>query len=177
MAWRNFALPPLGKATVATVLAVGGGVPLGVAVLMAVRAQEDALTPLGALAGLAMSMLIVCAILLPLLRRRVAFDGRSIRVSAAWFSRTAAVADFDLDKARIVDLRERTELRPWLKTLGFSLPGLRAGHYRSRDRRKVFCLVTDPAKVLVLSHADGTVWLLSFRNPQAVLDVLRSVAG
>lgn len=175
--FRRFALPPLRKVTVATVLLVGGGIPMGVMVLTAVRAREDALTPLGALMALFIAMLMVTALLLPLLRREVAFDGRTLRVHAGWHSRRATLDGFDLAKARLVDLREHRELRPWLRTFGFALPGLRAGHYRTGSGARVFCLVTDPARVLVLPHADGRMWLLSLRNPQAALDHLRHVAG
>ena len=61
-----------------------------------------------------------------------------------------------------------------LKSNGYALPGFHSGHFRLRDwKRRAFCLVTDPSKVLALPHADGRVWLLSFEHPQAVLDILR----
>lgn len=171
---RNFAVPPLGKAALAFAWVLGAGFPGGVAVLLLILAREGAVPPLMVLAGQAVLAVTVLLVLLPLWRRRVAFDGRRLRVESTFYTREAPLADFALDDARVVDLRERTELRPMLKSNGYALPGFHSGHFRLRDwKRRAFCLVTDPSKVLALPHADGRVWLLSFEHPQAVLDILR----
>ena len=171
---RNFAVPPLGKAALAFAWVLGAGFPGGVAVLLLILAREGAVPPLMVLAGQALLAVTVLLVLLPLWRRRVAFDGRRLRVESTFYTREAPLADFALDDARVVDLRERTELRPMLKSNGYALPGFHSGHFRLRDwKRRAFCLVTDPSKVLALPHADGRVWLLSFEHPQAVLDILR----
>ena len=171
---RNFAVPPLGKAALAFAWVLGAGFPGGVAVLLLILAREGAVPPLMVLAGQAVLAVTVLLVLLPLWRRRVAFDGRRLRVESTFYTREAPLADFALDDARVVDLRERTELRPKLKSNGYALPGFHSGHFRLRDwKRRAFCLVTDPSKVLALPHADGRVWLLSFEHPQAVLDILR----
>ena len=102
-----------------------------------------------------------------------AFDGKQLRVKATFYTRQAALSEFDLAAARVVDLREHTEFKPSLKTNGFAVPGLQAGHFRLRDKRAAFLLVTDPARVLCLPHTDGRVWMLSLTHPQAVLDILR----
>ena len=171
---RNFALPPLSKAATVTAWVLGVGVPAFVAIALGFAARSGELDPLVAVASQGVVALAMIAVLVPLLRRRVAFDGRRLRVEATIYTREAPVSDFDLAAARVVDLRERGELRPAVKTNGFDLPGFRAGHFRLSDlKRKAFCLVTDPARVLALPHADGRVWLLSFEHPQAVLDILR----
>ena len=121
--------------------------------------------------------LVILAVLLPMWRRQVAFDGKQLRVKATYYSRQSPLSDFRLDQARVVDTREHTEFKPRLKTNGFGLPGYWAGHFMLRDKRKAFCLVTDVSKVLALPHADGRVWLLSFEHPQAVLDILRRAAA
>ena len=171
---RNFAVPPLGKAALAFAWVLGAGFPGGVAVLLLILAREGAVPPLMVLAGQAVLAVTVLLVLLPLWRRRVAFDGRRLRVESTFYTREAPLVDFALHDARVVDLRERTELRPMLKSHGYALPGFQSGHFRLRDwKRRAFCLVTDPSKVLALPHADGRVWLLSFEHPQAVLDILR----
>ena len=171
---RNFAVPPLGKAALAFAWVLGAGFPGGVAVLLLILAREGAVPPLMVLAGQAVLEVTVLLVLLPLWRRRVAFDGRRLRVESTFYTREAPLIDFALHDARVVDLRERTELRPMLKSNGYALPGFHSGHFRLRDwKRRAFCLVTDPSKVLALPHADGRVWLLSFEHPQAVLDILR----
>lgn len=177
MSYRNFAIGPVGKAAVWFAVGFGTLVPLAVAGLGIATAHTSGADPVGLLAMQALVALAILGLLLPMWRREVAFDGKHLRVKATYYSRLAALSDFDLAAARVVDTREHVESRPRLKTNGLALPGYWAGHFRLRDGRRAFCLVTDPSKVLVLPHADGRVWLLSFEHPQAVLDILRRAAG
>lgn len=175
---RYFALPPTGKVVLVFTGLVGVVIPLIVAVSLAGKAGAGEIDIPVAIATLAFVSVVVLAVLLPLWRRQVAFDGRRLRVKATYYTREAPMSDFRLEEARVVDLRERTELRPFVKTNGAALPGFYAGHFRLRElHRKAFCLVTDPSRVLALPHADGSVWLLSFEHPQAVLDTLWRAAG
>lgn len=176
--FRNFALPPIGKAAIWFAVILGTVVPATIAIgsiayLQSVGNQQTVLV----LAMQAFVALLVLAILLPMWRRQVAFDGKQLRVKATYYSRQASLSDFRLDEARVVDTRERTEFKPLLKTNGFALPGYWAGNFVLRDKRLAFCLVTDVSRVLVLPRADGRVWLLSFEHPQAVLDILRRAAA
>ena len=109
-------------------------------------------------------------------RRHIAVQGRELQVTATLYRKRVAVDALDLASARIVDLAEHTELRPLLKTSGFSMPGFAAGHFRLRDLRKVFCLLTDRSRVLVLPLRDGTLLLLSPEKPQALLQQLQELA-
>lgn len=176
MSFRNFAIGPVGKGAIWFAIGFGTLVPLGVAGLGIATARQSGADPVGLLALQALVAVAILAVLLPMWRRQVAFDGRQLRVKATYYSRQAPLSEFRLDQARVVDTREHTEFKPLLKTNGFALPGYWAGHFRLRDRRKAFCLVTDPSRVLALPHADGRVWLLSFEHPQAVLDILRRSA-
>ncbi|WP_374605346.1 hypothetical protein [Arenimonas sp.] len=175
--FRNFALPPIGKAAIWFAVVLGTLVPATTALIIISLANASGDKAVFILATQAFVALLVLAILLPMWRRQVAFDGRQIRVKATYYSRQSPLSDFRLDQARVVDTREHTEFKPKLKTNGFGLPGYWAGHFMLRDRRRAFCLVTDVSKVLALPHADGRVWLLSFEHPQAVLDILRRAAG
>lgn len=176
--FRNFALPPIGKGAIWFAVVMGTLVPGTIAVGCIVYLQSVGNPQVVAvLAMQAFVALLILAILLPMWRREVAFDGKQLRVKATYYSRQSPLSDFRLDEARVVDTRERTEFKPMLKTNGFGLPGYWAGHFMMRDRRKSFCLVTDVSKVLALPHADGRVWLLSFEHPQAVLDILRRAAA
>jgi len=174
---RRFRLPPLGKLPVLFALGFGGLLPMGVALFAFTRVQHGGLPPAAMLAFQALVAVAVLLVLLPMLRREISFDDHRLRVKATLYTRTARLDELKLDEARVVDLRERTEFRPLLKTNGFGLPGFRAGHFRLRDLRKAFCLYGDPSRVLALPHADGSVWLLGFENPQAVLHVLREAAA
>ena len=175
--FRNFALPPIGKAAIWFAVALGTLVPATTAVLAIAFAQAQGEKAVLILAMQALVALLILAILLPMWRRQVAFDGKQLRVKATYYSRQSPLSEFRLDQARVVDTREHTEFKPMLKTNGFGLPGYWAGHFMLRDKRKAFCLVTDVSKVLALPHADGRVWLLSFEHPQAVLDILHRASA
>lgn len=128
-------------------------------------------------AGAALLVLVVAAgaSAVGLKRKRVVLDGDRLQVVAGLFSHTVAAATIDLERARVVDLDERTELRPAIKTFGMSLPGYHAGHFRLRQKLgKAFCLLTDRRRVLWLPLRDGRQHLLlSLEHPQALLDALR----
>jgi len=170
---RRFRLPPLGKAPMLFAGIMGVLVPLGIAVGLVLTLRSEGANLWVILASQVAVMVITLAILLPMLRREVSFDDRRIRAKATWYTREAGVEQFDLEQARVINLREHTEYRPLLKTNAMSMPGLHAGHFRLRNKARAFCLVSDPTRVLMLPHADGTVWLLSFESPRAVLSVLR----
>jgi hypothetical protein len=109
-------------------------------------------------------------------RRRVEFDGDTLRIVGGLNSTVVRVADLDLATARIVDLADASTLRPMLKTFGTSMPGFRAGHFRLRDRSRAFLLLTSTRKVLTLRERSGRALLLSLERPQALLDALNDAA-
>lgn len=170
---RRLALSPLGKAPVVFAVAVAGVMPIIVAIFAVMQLESGDISPAMLLVVQGAIALLTLGLVLPLWRREASFDGRRLRVKATWYTREAPLSDFRLDQARVVDLREHRELKPFIKTNGYGLPGMMAGHYRLRDLRKAFCLVTDPGKVLALPHVDGRIWLISLEHPQAVLDILR----
>lgn len=175
--FRRLALPPLGKPPILFAALVGGVLPIAIAVGVVLQVSAEKISPAMMLLVQAAAAAVSLAIVLPMWRREAAFDGKQLRVKATFYTRQAALSEFDLAAARVVDLREHTELKPSLKTNGFAVPGLQAGHFRLRDKRAAFLLVTDPARVLCLPHADGRVWMLSLTHPQAVLDILRRAAA
>ena len=87
---------------------------------------------------------------------------------ATFYTRRVALGAIDVDSARILDLREHPENKPLLKTNGYAVPGLMAGNFRDRKRRKVFCLVTAPS-VVVLPLDDDSRMLLSPARPAHLL--------
>ncbi|WP_290889798.1 hypothetical protein [Arenimonas sp.] len=175
--FRRLALPPLGKPPIVFAVLVGGLLPIAIAVGVMLQVSAEKISPALMLVVQAAAAAVSLTIVLPMWRREAAFDGKHLRVKATFYTRQSALSEFDLAAARVVDLREHTELKPTLKTNGFAVPGLQAGHFRLRDKRKAFCLLTDPARVLCLPHADGRVWMLSLTHPQAVLDILRRAAA
>jgi len=107
-------------------------------------------------------------------RRRIVLANGVLDITATFYRRKLPVAAFDLDKARVINLDEHGEWRPFLKTNGLGMPGLRAGWFRSRGFVKMFCLLTARERVLVLPESTGGATLLSIANPSALLDALRN---
>lgn len=174
---RRLALTPLGKFPVLFVIGFGAVLPIAIAVTMALQVRSESLSPAMMLLIQGIVAVTVLGVVLPMWRREASFDGKRLRVKATFYTRESPLSDFDLASARVVDTREHTGFKPLIKTNGYALPGLHAGHFRLRDHRKAFCLVTDPSKVLALPHADGRVWLISLEHPQAVLDIFRRAAA
>ena len=106
-------------------------------------------------------------------RRRIVLADGMLDITATFYRRKLPIAAFDLDKARIINLDEHGDWRPFLKTNGLGMPGLRAGWFRSRGFVKMFCLLTTRDRVLVLPESTGGATLLSAANPSELLDALR----
>ena len=168
---QTFPLAPMNR--LAPLVLVVPAIGIALAVLVAPREQA---TPLPMLATVFMIALVIAGPLLALLRRRIALDGHTLVVAATLYTQRIQVDTLDLDNARIVDLDERTELRPLLGINRFGLPGLRAGYYVLRNRNRGFCLLTRFQKVLMLPRRDGRFVLLSPEQPQALLSRLRELA-
>ncbi|MNV14613.1 hypothetical protein D3C71_1053040 [compost metagenome] len=82
-----------------------------------------------------------------------------------------------LEQARVVDLAEHGSLSPTIKTNGYGMPGFKSGHYRLRDRRKAFCLLTDTSRVLYLPLRDGSALVISPEKPRELLAALQALAA
>jgi hypothetical protein len=127
---------------------------------------------------LAFALLLAPLLMMAMARRAVLLQDGVLVVKAALHTRRVPVAALAPERARIVDLDERTELRPLLKTWGMALPGFQAGWFRQREGlRKVFYLLTDRRRVLWLPVSDGADLMLSLERPQALLDTLALQAG
>lgn len=125
----------------------------------------------------ALVALSITPALLALRRRRIAIEGRELVVAATLYTRRTPLEALDLAQARIVDLDEHTAFKPMLGLNRFGVPGLHAGHYLLRDRRRAFCLLTARDRVLVLPQRDGKVLLLSPERPRELLEHLRELAA
>jgi hypothetical protein len=128
--------------------------------------------------ALAAGMLVVPALMLAMARRAVLLDGDMLVVRAGLHTRRVPVASLAPEHARVVDLDERTGLRPLLKTWGMAMPGFQAGWFRQREGlRKVFCLLTDRRRVLWMPVPDDGDLMLSLERPQSLLDALAAHPG
>ncbi len=150
---------------------LGGALPLGIIGALWLTRQPMH----GVLSALVVIPLLLAFLLLAMRRRSVTLQDGTLDVRAAMYRKRIAVAELDLERARTVNLAERTELRPWLKSNGMSMPGIHAGHFRLRGEfGKAFCLLTQRERVLWLPLQGGKQqFLLSLERPQALLDALR----
>ena len=159
-------------------LGVLGAIPfaitVGVLAFVALRMPQSAAPPLGLL--VLIPGLVLAAHLL-LVRRigrvgvRVSAD--ALIVDAGLSTRRIPLADLRRHGLRVVDLRERTDLQPWLRTMGTGLPGLSAGWFRLRNRERALCLLLQRERVCYLrSDADNVSLLLSLREPERLRALL-----
>lgn len=151
---------------------LGGVLPLGILGTLWLTRQSVH----GVLPACVIVPLVLAFLLLAMRRRSVTLQDGVLDVRAAMYRKRVAVTELDLERARAVNLAERTELRPWLKSNGMSMPGFHSGHFRLRgDFGKAFCLLTQRERVLWLPLRDGKQQLLlSLERPQALLDALRA---
>jgi len=110
-------------------------------------------------------------------RHRIVTKPHAIEVVTTFHRRSLALAELQLAQARVVDLGERSELKPLLKTNGVGLPGFKSGWFRLRNRRKAFVAIAAGPRVLWLPTHNGYDLLLQPRQPQALLDRLREMAA
>lgn len=109
-------------------------------------------------------------------RHRLTLADGVLEVATTFYRRRLPLAELRLDEARIVDLDERTELRPMFKTNGNGLPGFKSGWFRLRNRNKALVAMTGGKRVAWIPTRAGYDLLLQPRSPQALLDELRKMA-
>jgi hypothetical protein len=110
-------------------------------------------------------------------RHRIALDADGLEVATSFYRRRLALIELQIDQARVIDLDERTEFKPMVKTNGTDLPGFRSGWFRLRNRRKALVATVGGKRVLHLPTTRGFDLLLQPRRPQALLERLQELAA
>jgi hypothetical protein len=174
MSPQDYELTPPAKPVLLFPLFIGAILPLCVfTVLYLVVPAEGRRDMLSAMMMLLLMPLIGAGMAWNLLHLRVRLSDGGLRLRTLPFPRTLKLAELDLERAEIVDLKLRHELMPLIKIVGSRLPGYRAGRFRLRDKRYAQVLLTDLRKVLVLPKRNGGVVLLSMQRPEALLEAMR----
>ena len=109
-------------------------------------------------------------------RHRLDLDSERLRVGTSFYTRSVPLVELVLDKARVVQLDERTEYKPMLKINGYALPGFQSGHFRLHNRASAFVAITGGPKALWLPTTTGKGLLLQPQRPEALLARLRELA-
>lgn len=107
----------------------------------------------------------------------VALNPRAIGIDTGFSRRLVALQRLAPRGLQEIDLKQRPDLRPLLRTLGLGLPGFSGGWYRLRDGRKALCLVTERDRVTLLEDEAGLVYLISLADPEPLRRALRASAG
>jgi len=137
-----------------------------------------ALTAVSILGGVLVLTLAVWAVLVRFMRRQaVTLDAARLEVRSSFYRASVPLDVLDLDRARVVDLDERDELRPLFKSNSFSLPGYRSGWFRLRNRRRTFVALADGRHRLWLPTRGRHDLLLEPKDPRALLQRLLELAA
>jgi hypothetical protein len=122
--------------------------------------------------ALAVSALAMLWIRHMLRRIEVRLEGDVLVVDAGAARKRFPLATLRAGGLRVVDLDERKDLRPFIRTWGIGMPGLAAGHFRLRNGDKAICIVTGRERVAVMRADDGTWILLSLVDASVLRDAL-----
>ncbi|GAA3930364.1 PH domain-containing protein [Luteimonas lutimaris] len=129
------------------------------------------------LAGiLALTLAIHWLIARAMRRHAVTLDSDGLAITTSFYSRRLGWRELQLSQARIVDLGERTELKPVLKTNGASLPGFHSGWFRLRNLHRAFVATVGGTRLVYLPTTAGYDLLLQPRQPQAFVQRLAELA-
>ena len=109
-------------------------------------------------------------------RHHIVIDTDGLQVATTFYKQNLRWNELQLDRARVVDLDERTGLRPLLKTNATALPGFQSGWFRMRNRGKAFVARAGGTRRLWLPTSCGFDLLLQPRQPRALLQRLRELA-
>ncbi len=128
--------------------------------------------------GVAVFLLVLWLLLdLAMRRHRLQLDGGQLRIRTSFYTREVALSELQLDQARVIDLDERPEYKPALKTNGYALPGFKSGHFRLRNGEKAFVAIAGGRRALWLPTTAGKGLLLQPEQPDALLKQLRELAS
>lgn len=173
---RRYAViaPPSATARILIVAAVVLAA-IGASITLGRQFAQDGLWPVPwAVSGVA--ALALATVCLLHWRRSVALESGVLVIKAGLNTRRVPAAALELERARILDLEQRTELLPGRRTLGASSPGYQTGWFRTQQWGKGFYLLTERRRVLWLPELDGPHLLLSLEQPQALLAALNAMA-
>ena len=151
---------------------------IGAAIALAlayVHAAATAKAPMLFAAALAPLVILLAAamILRSLNRAGVYVDQGDLVVKPGIGSKRIALRTLRAHGLSVVNLSERTELKPVLKLWGTSLPGFSGGRFRLRNGERAICLLLDRTRVSYLRSDDGTAVLLSLREPERLRELLQ----
>ncbi len=109
----------------------------------------------------------------PLFHPRFEVFPEGLRIKGDLYGRTIPFSALQLPLARIVDLDQERELRPWLKVNGVGLPSYRSGWFRLKDRERALLFLTDRHRAVYIPTNLGYSLLISPDQPVEFLAALQ----
>ncbi len=110
-------------------------------------------------------------------RQRLSLSADMLEVRSSFYRCRMPLPELKLDRARVVDLEEHTQLRPTLKTNGFSIPGFHSGWFLLRNRRRTFLAIGEGRRKLWLPGNGRHDLLIEPVDAAALLARLRELAA
>jgi hypothetical protein len=173
---REYALSPVGQGA-KWFFALIMLLPIAVALIIlwneAAAVNELPGWALGLLIGLGPAILLATAMGVRKPKAELGKDGLRIRVS--FINKRWALSELDSDRACLVNLDTRKELRPKWKLWGAAMPGLSSGLFKLYNGDKSHLYITDRQKVVYIPTQSGPV-LLSLERPGDFLAALQSLS-
>lgn len=153
------------------------GVPVAIVFASFALALANGAPPWPALlAGslaLAVSALAMLWIRHMLRRIEVRLEGDALVVDAGAARKRFPLATLRAGGLAVVNLAERTPLRPLIRTWGIGMPGLASGRFRLRNGDRALCILTGRERVAVMRADDGMWILLSLADASLLRDALQ----
>ena len=110
-------------------------------------------------------------------RHRLLLTPLALEVKTSFYSTLVPLSELNLEQARVIDLHERVEFKPRIKTNGYAIAGFNSGHVRLKNGEKAFVAMAGERRALWLPTSRGKGLLLQPRQPEALLKRLRELAG
>jgi len=131
---------------------------------------------LGAGTILAITLAVYAGIVLLMRRHRWHVDAGGLEVATTFYRRRLRWEQLRLDAARVVDIDERTELKPMLKSNGVAMPGFHSGWFRSRGFNRLLVASAGGKRLLWVPTHEGYDLLLQPRKPAVALERMKAMA-
>ena len=129
---------------------------------------------LGGVSGLALALWFVLDRAMH--RHYLQLSPLALDIKTSFYSTSMPLSELILDQARVIDLHERTEFNPGMRSNAYALAGFKSGHFRLKNGEKAFVAIAGERRALWLPTTRGKGLLLQPRQPEALLTRLRELA-
>ena len=98
-----------------------------------------------------------------------------LQIKGGLYRRVLKINELDMDSLSLVDLTANKNYSPVIKKNGIGLPGIKEGWFKLKNGEKALLFLTDMKKVVYLQTTKGYSLLLSVKNPEKFINLLKSI--